>query len=669
MSLLLLHKDDLVKKQEIYLAIQDMIHELGLDTIWDVKALVNGSDIIKALSHENRGRPIIRLEDLEDQAADLREMARNENLSQTGTEDAVNDDVPSESESESESPIPTPRPSEVLETPSLASVGLHCSNEELPRNGVIHEMSCYGASNILWSTGSFSEPIPNGFYSVILDDRFNLFKSIPTLEELRALGDEGLKADVIVVDLDKDNKIKRLKKLAIVLVRSNPAKAVKIIGDLARDFYKLAASRSTSKTRQPLGSYGFPLLGQISHGSCHAQAILFKVLADAVKLKSKLVKGCPSNLNSSATVDSQNHMSVVVMINSVEILAPISVAGKCSCHSPLEPNSPMNRIDRARSVGDVNEYLIQTLFSKEQGDNDSTESNDIHIWNEVLASPMFQNKPLLPNEECIIDFSTLELGTRVGRGKDLDMGCSAKVFCGTWNETEVAVKIFKDQAVTVENIKDFCNEIFILSRLQHPNVILFHGVCVKPPQLALVTEYVDKGSLYHLLHWTDEIKNLSWREKINILHDICRGLMCIHGMGIVHRDLKSGNCLLCNDGTVKICDFGLSVMMEGTTLNDIVPAGTPEWVAPEAFRNEPLSEKSDIYSFGVIMWELCTLTKPWEGVPQAKVLNIVAKGARLDIPEGPLANLIEACWSEEPEQRPSCEEILTYLATCEKSLP
>lgn len=66
------------------------------------------------------------------------------------------------------------------------------------------------------------------------DDRFNLFKSIPTLEELRALGDEGLKADVILVDLDKDNKIKRLKKLAIVLERSNPAKAVKIIGDLVR---------------------------------------------------------------------------------------------------------------------------------------------------------------------------------------------------------------------------------------------------------------------------------------------------------------------------------------------------------------------------------------------------------------------------------------------------
>lgn len=71
------------------------------------------------------------------------------------------------------------------------------------------------------------------------DDRLNHFKSIPTLEELRALGDEGLKADVIVVDLDKDNKIKWLKKLAIVLERSNPAKAVRIIGDLVRIITKI----------------------------------------------------------------------------------------------------------------------------------------------------------------------------------------------------------------------------------------------------------------------------------------------------------------------------------------------------------------------------------------------------------------------------------------------
>uniref|UniRef100_A0A1J3EMJ9 Serine/threonine-protein kinase EDR1 n=2 Tax=Noccaea caerulescens TaxID=107243 RepID=A0A1J3EMJ9_NOCCA len=95
--------------------------------------------------------------------------------------------------------------------------------------------------------------------------------------------------------------------------------------------------------------------------------------------------------------------------------------------------------------------------------------------------------------------------------------------------------------------------------------------------------------------------------------------MCIHRRGIVHCDLKSANCLLSNDWTVKICDFGLSKTMKGATIEDTVAAGTPEWVAPEVIRNEPFSEKCDIFSFGVVMWELCTLSKPWEGVPKQQV--------------------------------------------------
>lgn len=101
----------------------------------------------------------------------LREMTmqetRNENMRETGTEDTKTDDVPSESES----PSPTLRPLEVLQEPSLVSAGLHeksSSSEELQRNIVRDGLLCYRASNILWSTGSFSEPIPNGFYSVIL---------------------------------------------------------------------------------------------------------------------------------------------------------------------------------------------------------------------------------------------------------------------------------------------------------------------------------------------------------------------------------------------------------------------------------------------------------------------------------------------------------------------
>ncbi|ESQ52984.1 hypothetical protein EUTSA_v10017734mg, partial [Eutrema salsugineum] len=570
---------------------------------------------------------------------------------------------------------------------------------ESPRNlGQAGTPACYTASNILWSTGSFSDPIPNGFYYVI--PRLKQFKSIPTLDELRALGDEGVEADVILVDFKKDKKINMLKQLITKLVEGlnpNPVKAIKKIAGLVVDVYKRPPLQSPKKTTQSFENRGFPLLGQIRPGSCRVRAILFKVLADTVGLESKLVVGLPRDLKSSPSVDSYDHMSVVVVLNTVEMMVDltrcpgqlipmsskaicmshISVTGSDFCHSPLGQKSPMYsyvdqidneslsrsepniatkllrcsqgngiRIQRtasSRSERDISESLKQSRFLKE-GNGDDSSPNDLQtaislqsslqnnpsqssekseplhesisqIWNEVLRSPMFQDKPLLPNEEWNIDFSELELGTPVG------IGCSGKVFRGIWNGKDVAIKMFLDQEVTVENIKEFCNEI-----------------------------------------------------------SIHRGLMGIHQMGIVHRDLKSANCLLNKEWTVKICDFGLSRKMEGTTMSESEPAGTPEYIAPEVIRKEPFSEKCDIFSFGVIMWELCTLSKPWEGVPKELVMyNVANEGARLDIPEGPLSKLIAVkrclwnlclavdCWSE-PEHRPSCEEILTHLETCECSL-
>lgn len=146
--------------------------------------------------------------------------------------------------------------------------------------------------------------------------------------------------------------------------------------------------------------------------------------------------------------------------------------------------------------------------------------------------------------------------------------------------------------------------------------------------------------------------------------------MCIHRMKIVHRDLKSANCLVNKHWTVKICDFGLSRIMTESPMRDSSSAGTPEWMAPELIRNEPFTEKCDIFSLGVLMWELCTLNRPWEGVPPERVCyylfmlrdsfyfyhvlyqkfpffpvdqvvySVANEGSRLEIPEGPLGRLI-----------------------------
>lgn len=94
--------------------------------------------------------------------------------------------------------------------------------------------------------------------------------------------------------------------------------------------------------------------------------------------------------------------------------------------------------------------------------------------------------------------------------------------------------------------------------------------------------------------------------------------MCMHRMKIAHRDLKSANCLVNKHWTVKICDFGLSRVLTTTPMKDSSSAGTPEWMAPELIRNEPFTEKCDIFSLGVIIWELCTLNRPWDGVPSVQ---------------------------------------------------
>lgn len=279
----------------------------------------------------------------------------------------------------------------------------------------------------------------------------------------------------------------------------------------------------------------------------------------------------------------------------------------------------------------------------------------------VIESSRILNKPLLPFDEWNIDFSEITIGARVG------IGFFGEVFRGVWNGTEVAVKVFLEQDLTEENIEDFANEISILSRIRHPNVILFLGACTTPPRLSVVTEFMEMGSLYHLIHVSGQKNNLSWQRRLKMLCDICRGLMCIHRMKIVHRDLKSGNCLVNKHNKVKICDFGLSRSLTPMPVQDSSSAGTPEWMAPELIRNEPFTEKCDIFSLGVIIWELYTLKRPWEGVPAIQVVYAVANdGKRLEIPDGSLGKLIADCWAE-PDERPSCEEILSRLGECRSS--
>jgi serine/threonine protein kinase len=172
-------------------------------------------------------------------------------------------------------------------------------------------------------------------------------------------------------------------------------------------------------------------------------------------------------------------------------------------------------------------------------------------------------------------------------------------------------------------------------------VILFLGACIKAPHLSMVTEYMHMGSLYRLIHSSGQGPRLSLRRRLKMLRDICRGMMCIQRMNIVHRDLKSANCLVDKHWAVKVCDFGLSRCAADAAQPGQTAVGTPEWMAPELLRSEPATYKCDVFSFGVIVWEMSTLRRPWEGLKPHQVVAAVAQQRmRLPPPPGVLGKLV-----------------------------
>ncbi|XP_057817166.1 serine/threonine-protein kinase EDR1 isoform X2 [Cryptomeria japonica] len=261
--------------------------------------------------------------------------------------------------------------------------------------------------------------------------------------------------------------------------------------------------------------------------------------------------------------------------------------------------------------------------------------------------------------EWEIPWEDLVIGERIG------LGSYGEVYHADWNGTEVAVKKFLDQDFSGDALEEFRSEVRIMRRLRHPNVVLFMGAVTRPPNLSIVTEFLPRGSLYRLIHRPNI--QIEEKRRIRMALDVAKGMNCLHSSTptIVHRDLKSPNLLVDKNWAVKVCDFGLSRMKHNTFLSSKSTAGTPEWMAPEVLRNEPSNEKCDVYSFGVILWELATLRMPWSGMNPMQVVGAVGfQNRRLDIPKelDPLVSrIIWQCWQNEPSLRPSFSELMVAL--------
>lgn len=266
--------------------------------------------------------------------------------------------------------------------------------------------------------------------------------------------------------------------------------------------------------------------------------------------------------------------------------------------------------------------------------------------------------------DCEIPWEDLVIGDRIG------LGSYGEVYHADWNGTEVAVKKFLDQDFSGAALAEFKREVRIMRRLRHPNVVRFMGAITRPPHLSIITEFLPRGSLYRIIHRPH--CPIDERQRIKMALDVAKGMDCLHTSNptIVHRDLKSPNLLVDQNWNVKVCDFGLSRLKHNTFLSSKSTAGTPEWMAPEVLRNEPSNEKCDIYSFGVILWELATLRLPWSGMNPMQVVGAVGfQNKRLEIPKelDPIvARIIWECWQTDPNLRPSFAQLTVALTQLQR---
>jgi serine/threonine protein kinase len=269
-----------------------------------------------------------------------------------------------------------------------------------------------------------------------------------------------------------------------------------------------------------------------------------------------------------------------------------------------------------------------------------------------------------PNLSFIPPFLRADLNLELSHsdftlGDVIGTGTFGKVCTATMNGTmkKVAVKVLRTPQLGGRQLETFRREVWTMATVKHPALLRLIGVTLTHP-FCIVTELL-KRNLY------DQLRFLTPTKRSIIACSVAQGMQELHASRIIHRDLKSANILLDEDDLPRVCDFGLVGFVKKGTKTGFV--GTAQWMAPELLRSSPFyDEKVDVYSFAVLLWELLTLQRPYEGLTQDQlVLGVIDRGMRPLIPShfGPpgLVALIYECWAENPNDRPSFERIVSVL--------
>ncbi|KAJ3675076.1 hypothetical protein LUZ60_004118 [Juncus effusus] len=557
---------------------------------------------------------------------------------------------------------------------------------------------------------------------------------IPSLESLKLVHPAESSIQVTLIDKTSDFELRQLHNTVMEISCSPSSTPQNIIHQLANIVCSRMGGTATKEEEElrpkwrelsefmkiTCGSVVFPI-GKLSIGLCRHRALLFKSLLDSINVPCRIVRGCKYCTGEGATsclvrfglereymVDLINNVgnlvepdSVLNGLGSISISSPLHLPNyksmefacdfkalakqyfvDCQSLNLMFDDVAVVEIDDAigSSVDTKSDAVEPTRNNKAYNNNNNPSNLNMNQSSVAMPGPLFRAEKstmglgsTTSGSNFAVDDLTIPWNELVIKEK-IGAGSFGTVHRADWHGSDVAVKILMEQDLHSERLKEFLREVAIMKSLRHPNIVLLMGAVTEPPNLSIVTEYLSRESLYRLLHKPGARESLDLKRRLHMAYDVAQGMNYLHKRNppIVHRDLKSPNLLVDRKYTVKVCDFGLSRLKANTFLSSKTAAGTPEWMAPEVLRDEPSNEKSDVYSFAVILWELITLQQPWTNLNPAQVVAAVGfKGRRLDIPtevDPKVASLIQSCWANEPWRRPSFSSIMEVLKLLIKTL-